>query len=902
MLHCRLLVAAGLALAATLVAIAPAGASPGGRTATFLVPVTPEDDEQSSQPARTSPIRLTVMDQTGAVIVGAIVTVVPEKGGQTLQTVTDDKGQARLDVPQGEYRIAVESVGFDVFRLEQQRVRGGGIRRDVTLTIAGMMEEIEVGQDPQESNTDPRGSAFSTVLTREQIDQLPDDPDQLEEALREMAGPGASIRVNGFRRGGLPPKDQIREIRFRQNAYAADTHESSNFSVDITTQPGSRGWRSSVTVGFRDESLDARNAFAPSKADEETRRGQFSLDGPIWKNRTSLELNVDGYDAFEARPIVATTPEGPISGSVQQPSQRANVRLGVDHALSKTQTLRAEFETRGVDAGAQGLRDLDLPERAYSRTNRERRYGVQVKGTIGKRAFNELRAEVRWIDTDTVPDSLAPAVKVNGAFNAGGAQTQGGRESREIELAQNLDYSRGKHTVRAGYLFESGSYTSDDIRNAGGTFTFANLDAYEASAPSTYTRRVGNPLVSYAQNQAAWFVQDDFRVRKDLTLSFGVRHEWQDHVDSFWNIAPRGGFAWSPFRNGKTTFRGGAGIFFNWMDASVYEETLQVDGTRLQDIVIRNPGYPTIIDGGIEEFLPRGRVQLAEEITMPRITQVSLGIERTLGPQMRLNATYFYRDGDSLLRGRDVNAPGPDGVRPEPRVGTVTESQSTGSSRAHQLVVGFNVPGPNQRFFVGGNYTLSFVRDDGDGPFSLPADNLQPDEWGPSRSDVRHRVGSFLSVRLPWSLRASGSIRVESAPPYNVTTGRDDNGDTIFTDRPTGVGRNSARADEYVDLNLRLGYAFGFGKRSDRGPGGGGGGGGGPVVVRIGERGGAGGGMPFMSDRTKLVSCEVYASATNLLNRTNFAGYSGVITSPYYGQPTSARPPRRIEVGMRVGF
>jgi hypothetical protein len=857
-----------------------------------------DDGAQRAPAARTSPIRLVVMDQTGAVIVGATVTVTPEGPGAPLLAVTDEKGEARLDVPAGEYTISVESVGFDPYHLEKQRVRGGGIRREVTLAIAGMMEEIEVGQDPQEKGTDPRGNAFSTVLSREQIDQLPDDPDQLEEALQQMAGPGASIRVNGFRRGGLPPKDQIREIRFRQNAYAADSHESSNFSVDITTQPGSRGWRSSTTFGFRDESLDARNAFATTDQPEQTRRVQFSLDGPIWQKRTSMELNLDGFDAFEARPIVATTLQGPYAGSVQQPTQRGNVRLGVDHALTKTQTLRAEFEARRVDSDAQGLGDLDLPERAYSRLNRQSRYAAQVKGPLGKRFFNELRAEARWTDTDTVPDSLAPAVKVNGAFNAGGAQTQGGRESREVELAQNLDYARGKHTVRAGYLLEFGSYTSDDIRNAGGTFTFADLSAYENSAPTTYTRRVGNPLVSYDQNQYAWYVQDDIRVRKDLTLSFGLRQEWQDHVDTLWNFAPRAGFVWSPFKNGRTTFRGGAGIFFNWMEASVYEETLQVDGQRLQDLVIRNPGYPNVIDGGVEEFLPRGRVQLAGQIGMPRVKQVSLGVERTVGPQVRLNATYFFRDGDSLLRGRDVNAPGPDGTRPEANVGTVTESQSIGTSRAHQFVVGFNVPGPNQRFFVGGNYTLSFVNDDGDGPFSLPADNITPDEWGPSRADVRHRVGSFLSVRLPWSLRASGGIRVESAPPYTVTTGADDNGDTIFTDRPAGVGRNSARGDEYVDLNLRLGYSFGFGKRKESGQAGPGGGG--PVVVRMGGPGG--GGMPFFSDRSKLVSCELYASATNLLNRANFTGYTGVITSPYFGQPTSARPPRRIEVGMRVGF
>jgi hypothetical protein len=862
-------------------------------------PARAEDEAQAA--VRTSPIRLLVMDQTGAVIIGATVKVTAATG-DVFETVTDEKGEARVDVPAGEYTVDVSSVGFETIRFDALRVRGNGVRRDVVLPIAGLLEEVEVAQDPQESSVDPRGTGFSTVLTREQIDQLPDDPDEMAAALQQMAGPGAVIRVNGFRSGGLPPKDQIREIRFRQNAYAAETHEASNFSVDITTQPGMRGWRSSVTFGMRDEDLDARNAFATTKEDEQTVRGQFNIDGPLWKGHTSFELNVDGFDAYEAHPIVATTPAGPYAGSVRQPVERANVRLGIDHGLSKTQTLRAEFERRRTDSDALGLGDFDLPERAFARSSQDTRYAARLVGAIGKRMFNEVRAEIVWRDTDTVPDSLAAAVRVNGAFNAGGAQTQGGRETREINLAQNLDYSRGKHTVRTGYLLEFGRYTSDEIRNAGGTFTFTSLPAYERGEATTYTRRLGNPLVNYSQNTYGWYVQDDIRLRKNLTLSVGLRHELQDHIDSDWNLAPRAGVVWSPFRDGKTTFRGGAGIFYTWLDANVYEETLQVDGQRLQDIVIRNPTYPNPIVGGLEELLPRGRVQLADEMILPRIKQVSFGVERVLGPQMRVNVAYFFRDGDYQFRGRDVNAPLPDGSRPEPNVGTVTEVQSIGGLRSHQLVTGFNLAGPNQRFFVGGNYTLTFAEDDGDGAMSLPANSIDPDEWGPSRNDVRHRLGSFLSLRLPYSLRASGNLRVESAPPYTITTGRDDNQDTIYNDRPRGIGRNSARADNYVDLNLRLGYSFGFGKRSEQGPGGGPGGG--PVVVRMGGPGGGGpgGGMPFFSDRSKLVSIEVYAAASNVFNHTNYAGYSGVLTSPYFLEPTSARPPRRIELGVRVGF
>jgi hypothetical protein len=163
-------------------------------------------------------------------------------------------------------------------------------------------------------------------------------------------------------------------------------------------------------------------------------------------------------------------------------------------------------------------------------------------------------------------------------------------------------------------------------------------------------------------------------------------------------------------------------------------------------------------------------------------------------------------------------------------------------------------------------------------------------------------VGLFFNVRLLPSLRLGGNVRLESAPPYNITTGRDLNGDAIFNDRPEGVGRNSARGDSYKDLNLRLGYSFGFGTRSTTGTQGGPGGGpgGGPMVVRMGGGGPGGGGGPF--DRSKLLAFEVYVSASNVFNAVNYTGFSGVLSSPVFGQPTSARPARRIEFGVRVGF
>ncbi|MGH9851527.1 MAG: carboxypeptidase-like regulatory domain-containing protein, partial [Blastocatellia bacterium] len=195
-------------------------------------------------------LRVTVVDPNGAAIPNAQITI--NKREQTL--TTGKLGEAQFtNLSPGKYQLQVAATGFAPRTIKDVNVRAGANQIEVKLDVANVQEEVTVGQDKREAGTDPRGNAFATVLTAEQIAQLPDDPEEFEQALRNLAGPGASFRVNGFRGGKLPPKNQIREIRFRTNAYAAENHESSFVHVDIFTKPGIDNWHGSFNVGFRDE-------------------------------------------------------------------------------------------------------------------------------------------------------------------------------------------------------------------------------------------------------------------------------------------------------------------------------------------------------------------------------------------------------------------------------------------------------------------------------------------------------------------------------------------------------------------------------------------------------------------------------------------------------------------------
>ena len=844
----------------------------------------------------TAGLEVVVKDPTGALVNKAQVQLIRNGKSQSL-SATNQRGEARFNkVPAGRYQVHVEAAGFKTQDIDLD-LSTGQHRQEVALEIDVIKVDVDVDEEAQVRNTNPNGAAFSNVLTAEQIAQLPDDPDEFENAINQLAGPGAQIRVNGFRGGKLPPKSQIREIRFRMNPYAAENHDAGFGFVDITTKPGVNSWHGSFNFGFRDESMNARQVFAPFRGPEQQRRFGLSLDGPIWKNHTSLFLNADGSLFFDARPIFATTPSGTLSDLAYRPSRRLNLDARVEHVLSKTHTARLQFQRNAGTQDNLGVGDFDLPARGYSQDQTEYIARAADSGVFGKKFFNEARLQARWTMSEARSVSLGRSILVPGAFNDGSAQRSGGRRQLDIELADNVDYALEKHGLRFGGQIEAGGYRSNERTNPFGTFQFADLDAFEAGLPTQFTQRIGDPTVKYRQYQFGWYVQDDFRVRKNLTLSYGVRHEFQNHVPGKFNIAPRLGFVWSPKKNGSITVRGGAGIFYDWFAAQVYEQTLRVDGQRQRDLVVANPSFPNPFIGGVQTIPPPSRIQTDPDLQIPYIIQSSIGVETQPFKLFRLTTNYQYQRGVHLLHGRNLNAPIPGFGRLDPTVGNITNIESSAYQGSHRLMIGI---GParfaNNGLFWNINYLVMKNTNEADSPFSLPSNNfnLHADR-GPAANDMRQLISGFISKRLPMGFSLSTIFQATSALPYNITTGFDDNGDTVINDRPFGVGRNSARGASRWEIGSRLSYGKSFGPEQQQT--------GGPQIRMIRVGGGDGAAPPSMPGAsTKKYRFELYAQAFNLLNHANLGAFSGVQTSPFFGQATSAQSPRRMEVGMRLNF
>jgi hypothetical protein len=329
---------------------------------------------------------------------------------------------------------------------------------------------------------------------------------------------------------------------------------------------------------------------------------------------------------FDARPIFATlrAERFPISLIVLR--RRLNLDARLEHVLTKTHTARFQFQRNAGVQNNLGVGDFDLPARGYSQDQTEYIARLADSGVFGKKFFNEVRLQARWITTEARSVSLGQTILVPGSFNDGSAQRSGGRRSTRFRARGQCRLRTRETWTAFRWQLEAGGYRSNDSGQRIRHFQFADLDAFEAGLPTQYTQRIGDPTVKYRQYQFGWYVQDDFRVRKNLTLSYGVRHEVQNHVPGKFNVAPRLVLCGRRRRVARSRCAA-ARDFYDWFAAQTYEQTLRVDGERQRDLVVTNPGFSESVQRRHADVLPPSRIQTDPDLQIPYIIQSSIGVE-----------------------------------------------------------------------------------------------------------------------------------------------------------------------------------------------------------------------------------------------------------------------------------
>ena len=189
-------------------------------------------------------------------------------------------------------------------------------------------------------------------------------------------------------------------------------------------------------------------------------------------------------------------------------------------------------------------------------------------------------------------------------------------------------------------------------------------------------------------------------------------------------------------------------------------------------------------------------------------------------------------------------------------------------------------------------YNYGRTYDNTDGAFSIPASVNLDDEWGPSSFDRRHSIHSSITSSMIRNLSMRFGFNAFSAPPLNIRTGFDDNGDLVFNDRPAGVTRNSERTRGYSNTSANFSYSFTLGKKTVTSGGG--------VQIMGSPAGLSVNAAPVSS--TPRYRLNVSLNINNLFNQSIYSGFSGIMNSKDFRKPTSASGWRRISFNTSMSF
>ena len=219
-----------------------------------------------------------------------------------------------------------------------------------------------------------------------------------------------------------------------------------------------------------------------------------------------------------------------------------------------------------------------------------------------------------------------------------------------------------------------------------------------------FTIAGGNPEAGISQIDFGAFIQDDWRVRPDLTLSLGLAHEAQTNINTGLT-SPAHRLAWSPGANGqrqpKTVIRGGFGIFYDRIGEDLSLQATRFDGINQQQFLVTEPlilGQAQFTLDGVTNVptvetltafaRPQTTWQMGDSLQAPYTIQSSISLERQLPSNWTFSATFINSRSLHLLRARNINAPLPgtfvpgvagSGVRPFGDLSNIYQYESSGS-------------------------------------------------------------------------------------------------------------------------------------------------------------------------------------------------------------------------------
>src|SRR5580704_17561709 len=441
-----------------------------------------------------------VIDESGAIVPGAKITVSNAKGPIKSATAGDDGNYSVPGLDKGTYTVQASSPGLQQVQPTAVELRGGTQTATVNLQlrVAAEKQEVTVQENAGPAvSVDPSQNAGALVLRGTDLQALSDDPDDLQADLQALAGPsagpsGGQIYIDGFTGGTLPSKDSIREIRINQNPFSPEYDKLGYGRIEILTKPGTDKLHGNVNVDFGDAIWDARNPYAAQKAPFLQRNFGGSLSGALGK-KASFFLDVQDRDiengniinGFQLNPSSFLV--SPFNSVFVAPQNRFRISPRVDYQLSKNNTLTMRYGFTRNDLENQGVGNISLLTTGYHALNTDHTVQLIETAVLSTKVINETHFQLFHTNSAEMQTSDLPGITVAGAFNGGGAQI--GKYSdteNHYELQNYTTISGGAHTWKFGARVRAVTINNFSPTNFGGNYNFYGGYGLEPGADGVY--------------------------------------------------------------------------------------------------------------------------------------------------------------------------------------------------------------------------------------------------------------------------------------------------------------------------------------------------------------------------------------------------------------------------------
>ncbi len=923
----------------------------------------------------TGQIEGTLRDPAGAVIPNARITLVNTGTGLERDGQSDANGLYRFPlIPLGTYSVSAEAQGFAPQKRTGIGVSAGStVTVDIELGVATTTTALEVSATAP--ITEPGRTDLGFTLNTKSIENLPLvsrnnynfillQPNVSGRPNTEFGVP-RKVNANGFTdrinyqldgsnntqsdRAGIRlmpiSNTYIQEVQQVNNGFSAEFGNTVGTVFNAITKSGANDLHGEAAWIFRRKNFNARPPLlSRTSPAPDLKVDSIFADGGGRIIRDKLFW----FGAFEhvnrSLPSAVTVSSATVSALGLPARYADNIPFAqniyfymgkADWQINSSNRLSGRFNYFRNESPYNNGGGLTVESQTYLFKDRAPSWGLQLISTITATTVNELRFQLpkryqRQVAADFT--GTQPVTNISGLINFGGSPSVGLRFIEETpEWSDNFTYIRGSHSFKAGADLRYIRDNNTDVTYA--RYTFASAADYNAAKAGTnpksytnYTQTFGNPQIKYNSLFTGLYVQDNWKLRPNVTLNYGVRYDLYKIPDADPkslvatsqkfnldknNFAPRAGLSYGIGREQKTVIRVNGGIFYDAPQTDVYRRALLNNGSPQYFQVSTNPGasfapaFPAILSS-----IPSGFNLPVQDITTVSLdfrtfysSNANLQITRELTQSTSLSVSYLFTKGTNLPVYRNINLI-PNGQRLadgrpifgsgriDTRFNNILMAESSGISNYNGLNVMLN-----RRFSRGyqvfATYTWSHAIDDAPEQNVLDSGNFVPEDLtsrtrdrGNSLSDRRHVFTASGVLNPSWDIdskpvsavlnhnQLSFLFTASSGDIFNIGSNRTLNGDNSVPaslQRPLYIGRNTVRGPKIVQMDLRYSHLF-------------------PIKERY--------------------RAEFLGEFTNIFNHSNITGINttasvdaagNIMAAPTY-LGTASLDPRLIQLGLRFSF